>query len=89
MANPNASAATVITLTIADLPPRVEAWAAIDRLIWQDADASNLTATQLDALRLWIGAGGRLTILGGTTGGGGIRPLGADLLPFDPPRLWT
>ncbi len=42
MVNPNASAATVITLTIADLPPRVEAWAAIDRLIWQDADASNL-----------------------------------------------
>ena len=32
MVNPNTSAATVIPLGIADLPPRVEAWAAIDRL---------------------------------------------------------
>ena len=84
MVNPNASTAAVIQLQVFDLPPRVEAWAAIDRLVWQDVDASQLTNEQLDALRLWVGAGGRLTILGGTTGGGTIRGFGAELLPFDP-----
>ncbi len=39
---------------------------------------------QLDALRLWMGAGGRLTILGGTTGVATVRGFGAELLPFDP-----
>jgi len=86
MLNPNASTAAFITLQIFDLPPRVEAWAAIDRLVWQDADAAQLTNEQLDALRLWVGAGGRLTILGGTTGGGSIRGFGAELLPFDPAK---
>ena len=84
MVNPNVSTATVISLALTDLPPRVEAWAAIDRLVWQDVDAANLTREQLDALRLWIGAGGRLIIVGGTTGGGTIRGFGAELLPYDP-----
>ena len=38
---------------------------------------------------MWVGAGGRLTILGGTTGGGTIRGFGLDeeiLLPFDPAK---
>jgi len=84
MVNPNVSTATVVRLALADLPPRVEAWAAIDRLVWQDVDAANLTREQLDALRLWVGAGGRLIILGGTTGGGTIRGFGPELLPYDP-----
>ncbi len=86
MVNPSVSTATVVRLDIVDLPPRVEAWAAIDRLVWQDVDASTLTPAQLDALRLWVGAGGRLIILGGTTGGGTIRGFGAELLPYDPAR---
>ncbi|MGI8929662.1 MAG: hypothetical protein ACR2H0_09415, partial [Candidatus Limnocylindrales bacterium] len=89
MVNPNVSTATVIRLALADLPPRVEAWAAIDRLVWQDVDAANLTREQLDALRLWVGAGGRLIILGGATGGGTIRGFNRDgeiLLPFDPAK---
>ncbi|MEP7158851.1 MAG: hypothetical protein ABI797_05450, partial [Chloroflexota bacterium] len=36
MVNPNIPGTTVITLSPQDLPPRVEAWAAIDRLVWQD-----------------------------------------------------
>lgn len=86
MFNPNVTSATVVRLAIADLPARVEAWAAIDRLVWQDVDASTLTPAQLDALRLWVGAGGRLIILGGTTGGGTIRGFGPELLPYDPAR---
>src|SRR5688572_25672468 len=63
MVNPNVQGATVITLSPQDLPSRVEAWAAIDRLVWQDVDAATLTQLQAQALRLWLGAGGRLTIL--------------------------
>ena len=80
--NPDFQAPTVITLTVADLPERVEAWSAIDRLVWQDVDAATLTAAQLDALRLWLGAGGRLVIVGGTTGVGPVRGFPDDLLPF-------
>ena len=55
-------------LTPADLPERVEAWGALDRLIWQDIDATALDADQLAALRGWIAGGGRLVIVGGTAG---------------------
>ena len=84
MTTPNVQPATVITLGVADLPARIEAWAAIDRLIWQDVDASLLSSAQLEALRLWVGAGGRLTLLGGSTGPGTLRAFGTELLPFDP-----
>src|SRR5687768_15750011 len=60
--NPNLQAPTVITLGVADLPERVEAWSAIDRLVWQDVDAATMTEGQKEALRLWLGAGGRLVI---------------------------
>ena len=86
MANPNVTQATIITLRPADLPARVEAWAPIDRLVWQDVDAAQLTEAQLKALKLWIGAGGRLTILGGTTGFATVGGFGPDLLPFEPSR---
>jgi hypothetical protein len=87
MTNPNVATATVITLSLPDLPERVEAWSAIDRLVWQDVDASQLTDAQLEALRLWIGAGGRLVILGGTTDPGFISAFNRGeekLLPYDP-----
>ena len=51
------AAPTIATLTPADLPERIQAWAALDRLVWQDVDASALTpgaargATDLD--RRW------------------------------------
>lgn len=82
--NPQGQSASVITLGLADLPPRVEAWSAIDRLVWQDADASLLSAEQQAALRLWLGAGGRLVVVAGTAG---LAPLGGfpeDLLPYRP-----
>ncbi|MEA2677446.1 MAG: hypothetical protein QOJ81_1587, partial [Chloroflexota bacterium] len=87
LVNPNFTTPTVITLTAADLPPRVEAWAAIDRLVWQDVDAALLSDAQTEALRLWLGAGGQLVIVGGTTGRGtltGFDVPDADLLPFEP-----
>ncbi|HEY7599720.1 MAG TPA: hypothetical protein VH741_07330, partial [Candidatus Limnocylindrales bacterium] len=83
--NPNfGSNPAVITLTPADLPPRVEAWSAIDRLVWQDVDFGQLDADQLAALKLWIGAGGRMVVVGGTTGTGTLADLPPDMLPFVP-----
>jgi len=58
--------AVIVPLTVADLPGRVEAWDPIDRLVWQDIDASALRPEQLTAMRGWLAGGGRLTIVGGT-----------------------
>lgn len=80
---------TVLTIDPADLPYRVEAWSAIDRLIWQDVDTTQLNTKQLDAMKLWVAAGGRLVILGGTTGITTLSALPADLLPFQPVQTTT
>ena len=56
---PNIAAPVIITIAPGDLPPRVEAWSAIDRLVWQDVDSSTLGEDQLTALRGWVGAGVR------------------------------
>ncbi|MDP9484067.1 MAG: hypothetical protein M3P84_12700, partial [Chloroflexota bacterium] len=76
--------AIIFPLTVADLPGRVEAWDPIDRLVWQDTDASTLRPDQLAALRGWIAGGGRLTIVGGTSGAGSLAGLPDDLLPYRP-----
>jgi hypothetical protein len=83
--SPNATP-VVVQLTTADLPPRVEAWSAIDRLIWQDVDSGALSDEQRSALETWVGAGGRLVILGGTTGTTTLGAFPAELLPFIPVR---
>jgi hypothetical protein len=84
--NPNFSNPIVALLQPADLPERVEAWAALDRLVWQDVDTGLLTDEQLEALQLWINAGGQLVIVGGTTGPDTLRGLPPELLPFVPER---
>ncbi|HEY6058638.1 MAG TPA: hypothetical protein VIV06_11430, partial [Candidatus Limnocylindrales bacterium] len=76
--------AALVALDPADLPGRVEAWAPLDRIVWQDVDTSSLTPEQLEALRGWLAAGGRLTIAGGTSGPSELSGLPDDLLPFRP-----
>ena len=76
--------AAIATLTTDDLPDRLQAWAALDRLIWQDVDASSLTPAQLAALRGWIAGGGRLVIVGGTAGADSLAAFPDDLLPYRP-----
>ena len=67
---PNANNLKPVTIAVdvTGLPKRVEAWGALDRLIWQDTDASRLESDQLAAMRGWIAGGGRLVIVGGTAG---------------------
>jgi hypothetical protein len=81
----NAAAVTaVLPLTVADLPARLEAWSALDRLVWQDVDSATLTAEQMAALRSWIALGGRLVIVGGTQGIGALAGFPDDMLPYRP-----
>jgi hypothetical protein len=80
----NQAAAVIVPLTVADLPSRIEAWSALDRLIWQDVDASTLGTDQLTALRGWLALGGRLVIVGGSGGIGSLAGFPDDLLPYRP-----
>jgi hypothetical protein len=83
-ANPQGAAAGIIPLTVADLPERAEGWGVLDRLVWQDVDSNQLTSLQLDALRRWLAAGGRLIIVGGSAGIGTLSAFPDDLLPYRP-----
>lgn len=82
--SPNGGRPAVIPLRPADLPERVEAWATLDRLIWQDAESGQLSPAQGEALRGWIAGGGRLVIAGGTAGAGVLSGFPDDLLPYRP-----
>ena len=73
-----------VGLGIADLPTRVEAWGALDRLIWQDTDSAQLNTDQLTALRGWVAGGGRLVIVGGTSGPASLAAFPDTLLPYRP-----
>ncbi|HYN70064.1 MAG TPA: hypothetical protein VEX41_07630, partial [Candidatus Eisenbacteria bacterium] len=72
------------TLATADIPERVEGWAPLDALVWQDTDSNELSAEQLTALRAWLAGGGRLIIVGGTAGIGTLSGFPDDLLPYRP-----
>jgi hypothetical protein len=74
----------VVPLGAADLPERVQAWAPLDRLVWQDVDTASLSADQLAALRTWVAGGGRLVIVGGSAGADILSALPDDLLPYRP-----
>jgi hypothetical protein len=82
--NQNQVAPIIIPLDPTQLPDRVEAWGALDRLVWQDVDSSQLSKEQLAALRGWIAGGGRLVIVGGTSGPGALGAFPDDLLPYRP-----
>ena len=73
-----------VGLDAADLPTRVEAWGALDRLIWQDVDSTQLNTEQIAALRGWVAGGGRLVIAGGTSGPAGLSAFPDAILPYRP-----
>ena len=74
----------IIPLEPSDLPERLEAWSALDRLIWQDVDTNTLTTRQIAALRGWLALGGRLIIVGGTAGPGVLSGFPDEILPYRP-----
>ena len=82
--NQMGSLPVVVTLKPQDLPERLQAWSALDRIVWQDTDASSLTPNQLSALRGWVAGGGRLVIAGGTAGADSLNAFPDELLPYRP-----
>ena len=82
--NQNQVAPLVMSIAPEDLPDRVEAWNTLDRMVWQDIDSNRLTNVQLDALRGWVAAGGRLVIAGGTAGPKSLAAFPDVLLPYRP-----
>lgn len=82
--NQNQVAPLVMSVAPEDLPERVEAWGALDRVVWQDVDADRLSPVQLVALRGWVAGGGRLVIAGGTTGPKTLAAFPDSLLPYRP-----
>jgi hypothetical protein len=82
--NQQQQAAVTLALTPADLPSRVEAWGAIDRLVWQDVDSNLLEPDQLAALQGWLAAGGRMVIAGGTAGPATLSAFPDTILPYRP-----
>jgi hypothetical protein len=85
--NQNGMPPVIVPLTPGDLPERIQAWAALDRLIWQDTDTATLSSGQLAALRTWVAGGGRLVIVGGTSGADILSSLPDDLLPYRPSAI--
>jgi hypothetical protein len=81
------AAPAIAALAPADLPERIQAWSALDRLVWQDVDAASLTPAQLACLRGWLAAGGRLVIVGGTAGADSLTGFPDELLPFRPDAI--
>jgi len=82
--NQNSVAPLTVALNVEDLPARVEAWGLLDRLVWQDTDSARLTAEQIDALRGWVAGGGRLVVVGGTSGPASLTAFPDILLPYRP-----
>jgi hypothetical protein len=82
--NQNQIAPLVMSITPEDLPERVEAWGALDRVVWQDVDTDRLGPAQLEALRGWIAGGGRLVVAGGTAGPKTLAAFPDTLLPYRP-----
>ena len=80
----NGVAPVTVAIDAADLPARVEAWGTLDRLVWQDTESSRLSTEQLDALRGWVAGGGRLVIVGGTSGPASLSAFSDLMLPFRP-----
>ncbi len=78
------AAPAIVALTPADLPERIQAWSALDRIVWQDVDAARLTPAQIACLRGWLAGGGRLVIVGGTAGADALSGFPDDLLPYRP-----
>ena len=82
--NQNQVAPLLMGVTPADLPERVEGWNMLDRVIWHDVPADQLTAAQMAALRGWVANGGRLIIAGGTGGPRTLANFPDALLPYRP-----
>lgn len=72
--------AAVAFLALANLPETAVGWSALDVLVLNGVDTSQLTPGQREALQGWLDTGGQLVVTGGPDWQPTAAPL-ADLLP--------
>jgi len=78
----------VAQLGISDLPANAQAWSSLDALIISNVDTGRLTPEQKQALKSWLGAGGKLLVFGGLKWQSTAAGL-KDFLPVDINRTLT
>ncbi len=76
-------------LAEAQMPERAQLLSSLDCLIVHNAQSVSLRPEQIEALRVWVGAGGLLVGVGGATWQKTLGPLPDDLLAVRPIELAT
>ncbi|MBV9545602.1 MAG: hypothetical protein JOY61_14620 [Chloroflexi bacterium] len=69
------------------VPERAQLLGSFDCLIIDNAATAQLRPEQLEAIQVWVGTGGLLIEVGGSTWQNTLGPLPPDLLPVDPSGL--
>src|SRR5579859_896372 len=71
----------------ATMPERAQLLGSFDCLIVDNATTAQLRPEQLEAIQVWVGTGGLLIEVGGSTWQSTLGPLPPDLLPVEPSGL--
>jgi hypothetical protein len=71
----------------ATVPERAQLLGSFDCLIVDNAATAQLRPEQLEAIQVWVGTGGLLIEVGGSTWQSTLGPLPPDLLPVEPNGL--
>src|SRR3989442_4266556 len=71
----------------ANIPERAQLLGSFDCLIIDNATTAQLRPEQLEAIQVWVGTGGLLIEVGGSTWQSTLAPLPPDLLPVEPSGL--
>jgi hypothetical protein len=71
----------------ATMPETADLLGGFDCLIIDNAATTQLRQEQLDALNVWVGTGGLLIAVGGSTWQSTLGPLPPELLPVEPTQL--
>jgi len=71
----------------ASIPERAQLLGSFDCLIIDNAATAQLRPEQLEAIQVWVGTGGLLIEVGGSTWQSTLGPLPPDLLPVEPSGL--
>lgn len=71
----------------ATIPDKAQLLGSFDCLIIDNAATAQLKPEQLDAIQVWVGTGGLLIAVGGSSWQSTLGPLPPDLLPVEPTGL--
>src|SRR5207302_1804338 len=69
------------------IPERAQLLGSFDCLIIDNAATAQLRPEQIEAIQVWVGTGGLLIEVGGSTWQSSLGPLPPDMLPVEPTGL--